>query len=224
MFLRILNPEGAGDKLRREKAKNRYEEDRSERNYISRGGASENVKMANIFSLLGIDYLSAKRPYELVSQICEGRRVDGFDPKALDFLERTYDIEQVKGSSGKPVLHFKERKDTKMSLLTKIAERTEMPRKEIKRLYDALIRQVHKDLREDRRSRLPELGVIHVKFRPARKAGKKPNPFKKGEMMKVKERKASNKLRFRISKDLRDYVDEKVEVKEPKSKSKSESE
>jgi nucleoid DNA-binding protein len=161
--------------------------------------------------------------FKLVRERCEGRRVDGFSEGALRFLKKTYDVEQVEGPKGKLLLHFKREdpNDMSVSLLSKIAKRTEMPPKQVKEFYEALVKQVHRDLRDERKSKLPELGLIQVKYQEPRKAGKRPNPWKKGEMMKVKARDASNKVKFRVAKDLKVYVAEKVEVEKPKSKSKS---
>ena len=105
-----------------------------------------------------------------------------------------------------------------MSFLDEVAERCDgIPRKQVKEVYDAIVRVVHRGLRKERRAKLPELGIFNLRYRPARKAGVKDDPFHKGQKMKIKAKEASNKVTFRPIKDLKDYVKEKVEVKKPKS-------
>ena len=53
---------------------------------------------------------------------------------------------------------------------------------------------------------LPGLLKISRVSRPARKAGKKPNPFKPGEMMVVKARAAHNVVKVRPLKKLKEMV------------------
>jgi nucleoid DNA-binding protein len=53
---------------------------------------------------------------------------------------------------------------------------------------------------------LPGLLKITRVSKPARKAGKKPNPFKPGEMMEVKARAAHNVVKVRPLKKLKDMV------------------
>jgi nucleoid DNA-binding protein len=53
---------------------------------------------------------------------------------------------------------------------------------------------------------LPGLLKITRVTRPARKAGKKPNPFKPGEMMDVKARAAHNVVKVRPLKKLKEMV------------------
>ena len=53
---------------------------------------------------------------------------------------------------------------------------------------------------------LPGLLKISRVSKPARKAGKKPNPFKPGEMMEVKARAAYNVVKVRPLKKLKEMV------------------
>lgn len=53
---------------------------------------------------------------------------------------------------------------------------------------------------------LPGLLKITRVTRPARKAGRKPNPFKPGEMMDVKARAAHNVVKVRPLKKLKEMV------------------
>lgn len=120
------------------------------------------------------------------------------------------------------MLHFKSKKERKgddVNLIKQLAEVSEVPRKQVKEVYKALVSTIEEGLKEDRRVRLPEIGVISIRFRPAREGGKRPNPFKKGTMMKVKSRKASNKLRATLSKSLKEFVEE-LPVINPKKKKK----
>jgi hypothetical protein len=53
---------------------------------------------------------------------------------------------------------------------------------------------------------LPGLLKVSRVSKPARKAGKKPNPFKPGEMMVVKARAAHNVVKVRPLKKLKEMV------------------
>lgn len=105
-----------------------------------------------------------------------------------------------------------------MSIISSIAERSEQKRSVVKKVYAALIEVITHDLKKERRVRLPDLGIVGIKFRPARAKRKGINPFTKKETT-FKARPASNKLKFRFAKGLRLFV-EKLEVVEPKKKKK----
>ena len=105
-----------------------------------------------------------------------------------------------------------------MSIVRNIAERADQKRSVVKAVYAALIEEVTSTLKEERKVRLPDLGIIGIKFRPARPKRKGINPFTKKEQT-FKAKPASNKLKFRFAKGLRKFA-EKLPVEAPKKKHK----
>lgn len=101
-----------------------------------------------------------------------------------------------------------------MSLQRDIAEATEMKPKLVRQVYDALVDQVRSDLKNNRRCRLPGIGVVAIRFKPARKAGW---GMSFGKKTKFKAKPAMNKLKFRAAKDLRTFTDKLPKVA-PKKK------
>ena len=98
---------------------------------------------------------------------------------------------------------------TKTQLLEAISNETELSRKEIGGVLDALSTQISKSLgrRGPGMFTLPGLVKIEKKKVPARKARKNvPNPFKPGEMMDIKAKPASTKIKVRPLKNLKDMV------------------
>lgn len=104
-----------------------------------------------------------------------------------------------------------------MSIISNVAERCGQKRSVVKEVYSALVEEVAHSLKEDRRVRLPDLGIIGLKFRPARKKSKGISPFTKKEVV-FKARPASNKLKFRFATDLRKLADKLPAVAPKKHK------
>ncbi len=98
---------------------------------------------------------------------------------------------------------------TKSALLNAISDETNLNRREVGSVLDALTTQISKSL--GRRGAgsfvLPGLIKIEKKKVPARKARKGvPNPFKPGELMDVAAKPASTKVKVRALKNLKDMV------------------
>ena len=98
---------------------------------------------------------------------------------------------------------------TKTQILTDIANDAGLTRKEVAAVFDSLGAQIKKNLgsRGPGAFTVPGLLKIEKKRVPARKAQKGvPNPFKPGELMDVAARPASNKVKVRPLKNLKDMV------------------
>ncbi len=98
---------------------------------------------------------------------------------------------------------------TKTEILTNIAAATDLSKKEVAAVFDALAAEIKKNIgpRGAGSFSIPGLLKIEKKKIPARPAKKGvPNPFKPGELMDVKARPASNKVKVRPLKSLKDMV------------------
>ena len=98
---------------------------------------------------------------------------------------------------------------TKTEILTNIATATDLSKKEVAAVFDALAAEIKKNIgpRGGGSFSIPGLLKIEKKKIPARPAKKGvPNPFKPGELMDVKARPASNKVKVRPLKSLKDMV------------------
>jgi len=98
---------------------------------------------------------------------------------------------------------------TKTEILTNIANATDLTKKEVAAVLDALSAEIKKSIgpRGAGAFALPGLLKIEKKKVPARPAKKNvPNPFKPGEFMDVKARAAYNKVKVRPLKNLKDMV------------------
>jgi len=98
---------------------------------------------------------------------------------------------------------------TKTEILTNIANATDLSKKDVAAVFDALADEIKKNLgaRGPGSFAIPGLLKIEKKKIPARPAKKGvPNPFKPGELMDVKARPASNKVKVRPLKNLKDMV------------------
>ena len=98
---------------------------------------------------------------------------------------------------------------TKSELLNAISDETNLNRREVSAVLDALSAQISTSL--GRRGAgvftLPGLVKIEKKKVPARPARKGvPNPFKPGELMDVAARPATTKVKVRALKNLKDMV------------------
>jgi nucleoid DNA-binding protein len=98
---------------------------------------------------------------------------------------------------------------TKTEIFTAIAEETQLTRKQVGLVFEALVGQIEKNLgkRGPGLFAIPGLVKIEKKHVPARPARKNvPNPFKPGETMNVAAKKASTKVKVRALKGLKDLI------------------
>jgi nucleoid DNA-binding protein len=189
------------------------------------GGAHDDVEQANIFFHLGMDVfkIPAHERTTAMKKTLEGIRVDKLPKASMKWLRENYDAIEVGDPEGRLVIHFSEPKSQgdDMNLYTQLAETSGQSRKEVKAIYEALITKVKHELKHERRMRLPELGILRIRYRPAKEKRKGRNPFS-GKEMWFKAKPASNKLAFRPSKDFKEYVNDKIPVEAPKKKHKKE--
>lgn len=97
---------------------------------------------------------------------------------------------------------------TKTELLETLSTGSELTKKQAGQVLDVLGEIIETQLGKKGPGLfvLPGLLKITRVSKPARKAGKKPNPFKPGEMMVVKARAAHNVVKVRPLKKLKDMV------------------
>jgi len=98
---------------------------------------------------------------------------------------------------------------TKTEILANIADATDLSKKQVAAVFDALQAEIKKSLgpRGAGVFSVPGLLKIEKKKIPARPAKKGvPNPFRPGELMDVAARPASNKVKVRPLKNLKDMV------------------
>jgi len=98
---------------------------------------------------------------------------------------------------------------TKTEILNSIAEATELSKKEVQAVLDALGEEIKKALSSRGAGvfAIPGLVKIERKKVPARPAKKGvPNPFKPGELMDVPAKPASVKVKVRALKNLKTMV------------------
>jgi nucleoid DNA-binding protein len=98
---------------------------------------------------------------------------------------------------------------TKTEILNNLAAATDLTKKQIGDVFEALGAEIKKNLgpRGPGSFAIPGLLKIEKKKVPARAAKKGvPNPFKPGELMDTKARPASNKVKVRPLKNLKDMV------------------
>lgn len=98
---------------------------------------------------------------------------------------------------------------TKSEILNSISEATELSRKQISSVLEALSTEIKKSLsaRGPGVFAIPGLVKIEKRKVPARPARKGvPNPFKPGELMDVAAKPASVKIKVRPLKNLKDMV------------------
>ncbi|MGK0189166.1 MAG: nucleoid DNA-binding protein [Verrucomicrobiales bacterium] len=97
---------------------------------------------------------------------------------------------------------------TKSEILESISTTTELTRKDVSAVLDALGGEIAKAVGKKGAGSftLPGLCKIQVQRKPATKAATKPNPFKPGEMMQVAAKPARNVVKIRPLKNLKDMV------------------
>ena len=218
--------ESKEDKQRRIDANKQHKADRQAKLERTRyGGAKDDVALANIFRQFGIDFLNIPREkaFALVPQTLEGKRYDHLSKDAIEFLVDTFGAKQRVTPDNRPVLAFSiEDKGDPMSLVNDLVERSAQPRKVVKAVYEALVKQIRISLRKERYLRLPDIGRFKIGYRPAKEKRKGMNPFT-GKKQWFKAKPASNKLRFSPAKTLKVFCAEKIEVVEPPKKKKKKS-
>ena len=96
---------------------------------------------------------------------------------------------------------------TKTEILAAIAADTDLTKKQVAAVFTSLSAQIQKGLKSAGAIAIPGLLKIQKQKVPARKAKKNvPNPFKPGELMDVKAKPASTKLKVRALKGLKDLI------------------
>ena len=96
---------------------------------------------------------------------------------------------------------------TKTEIFTAIADQTELSRKQVGAVFDSLGVQIKKSLAKNGVFAIPQLVKIEKRKVPARPAKKHvPNPFKPGELMNVKAKPASTKLKVRALSGLKGLI------------------
>ncbi len=101
------------------------------------------------------------------------------------------------------------RPPTKTQILTDIADTTDLSKQDVAAVFDALADQIKKNLGRRGPGAFTVPGLLKIQRHkvPARKARKGvPNPFKPGELMDVAARPASNKIKVRPLKTLKEMV------------------
>jgi nucleoid DNA-binding protein len=95
----------------------------------------------------------------------------------------------------------------KSDVYKKLAEKAGLDHKQVQAVFKALDDLVKEELSKKGGARefvIPNIVKLKLLDKPATKATKKPNPFKKGEMMDVKAKPASVVVKARILKGLKE--------------------
>lgn len=94
---------------------------------------------------------------------------------------------------------------SKSEVLTNIANKTGLSRKQVASVLDELTGQIGSSLGKKGPGVfvIPGLVKVTVQHKPAQPGGVRPNPFKPGEMMEVKPKPARNVVKVRPLKNLR---------------------
>ncbi len=98
---------------------------------------------------------------------------------------------------------------TKTEILNSIAEQTDLSKRDVGAVFEALSGDIGKSLgkRGPGQFAIPGLCKIIVQRKPATKAKKDvPNPFRPGELMDVAAKPARNVVKIRALKNLKDMV------------------
>ena len=94
---------------------------------------------------------------------------------------------------------------TKSEILANIAKETELTKKQVASVFDALSATIKKSLRSHSNFTMPGLLKMKVVKKPATKAREGVNPFT-GEKMMFKAKPASKKVRIAALKNLKEFV------------------
>jgi nucleoid DNA-binding protein len=97
---------------------------------------------------------------------------------------------------------------TKSAVFQEVANSTKLTRKQVSEVFDALAGLIKGQLGKKGPGvfTIPGLLKLKLKKRPATKAGKRPNPFKPGEMMEVKAKPARNDVKALALKSLKEMI------------------
>ena len=98
---------------------------------------------------------------------------------------------------------------TKTELLANIAAATDVPKKQVVAVMEALANEIQKSLSNKGAGAITIPGLLKIEKKkvPARKAEKGvPNPFKPGELMDRPAKPAYNKVKVRALKSLKDMA------------------
>jgi hypothetical protein len=98
---------------------------------------------------------------------------------------------------------------SKSAVYAELAEKCGLTRKQVSAFYDVLQDLMKRELGKKGPgvfNVVPGMLQLKLKHVPATKAGKRPNPFKPGEMMDVKAKPARNQVKPRALKALKDLV------------------
>ena len=80
-----------------------------------------------------------------------------------------------------------------------------VPKKQAIEMFTGFVADIGRVLKKGSKIRIPNLGVLQVRIRPARPARKGRNPAT-GEEIQIKASKASKKVAFRVAKGLREAI------------------
>lgn len=94
---------------------------------------------------------------------------------------------------------------SKSQILTQIADRTDLPKRDVAAVFEELEGVMKKSLKQNQEFNLPGLCKMVVKKKPARKARKGRNPFT-GEEIMIKAKPASKQVKIRPLKKLKEAV------------------
>jgi nucleoid DNA-binding protein len=97
---------------------------------------------------------------------------------------------------------------TKSQLFQELADASGLKRQDVSKVFEQLSALIKKELGKKGPGVLSLPGLVKITrvVKPATKATTKPNPFKPGEMMTVKAKKASTTVKVRPLKDLREII------------------
>ena len=96
---------------------------------------------------------------------------------------------------------------TKSEIIGNIAGATELSKKQVSGVLEALATEIKKGLKGPGVFAIPGLVKIEKKKVPAKPARKNvPNPFKPGELMNIAAKPASTKIKVRALKSLKDMI------------------
>jgi DNA-binding protein HU-beta len=80
-----------------------------------------------------------------------------------------------------------------------------VPKKQAIEMFTSFVAEIGRVLKKGSKIRIPNLGVLQVRIRPARPARKGRNPAT-GEEIQIKASKASKKVAFRVAKGLSEAI------------------
>jgi DNA-binding protein HU-beta len=80
-----------------------------------------------------------------------------------------------------------------------------IPKKQAIEMFTGFVADIGRVLKKGSKIRIPNLGVLQVRIRPARRARKGRNPAT-GEEIQIKASKASKKVAFRVAKGLSEAI------------------